>query len=173
MSALPDGLPVDIQTMDHIALATWDVTNAVGLLTNVLGATYVDGGDDPAGFRWLQFRLPGGKVEVLEPLDRDGFLYRFLTKRGEGLHHVTFYVADITDAIAKLRAAGYETVDVNIQSEHWKEAFLHPRDTSGVLIQIAETPVPEGGYGKLRPLEEVLADRPNLKPDQAAGRPGG
>jgi len=158
-------LPIDIQTMDHVALATWDVTNAVELLTKILGATYVDGGDDPAGFRWLQFRLPGGKIEVLEPLNREGFLYRFLTRRGEGLHHVTFYVSDLADAVAKLRSAGYEPVDVNLANEFWKEAFLHPRDTSGVLIQLAQTPVQEGGYGELRPLEDVLADRPNLKPD--------
>lgn len=165
MSQLPNELPIDIETMDHVALATWDVTNAVGLLTNVLGATFVDGGDDPAGFRWLQFRLPGGKIELLEPLDREGFLYRFLTRRGEGLHHVTFYVSDIESAIAKFRSAGYEPVDVHIESEHWKEAFLHPRDTSGVLIQIAQTSVPEGGYGALRPLDEFLADRPGLRPD--------
>ena len=173
MPDVPDRLPLAIEKMDHVAIATWDVTSAVGLFTNILGGTFVDGGDDPAGFRWLQFQLPGGKVELLEPLNREGFLYRFLTKRGEGLHHVTFYVADIAEAIKKLRSAGYEPVDVNVQSEHWKEAFLHPRDTSGVLIQIAETDVPEGGYGTLRPLDEFLADRPNLRPDQAADPVGG
>lgn len=152
--------------MDHVAIATWDVTNVVHLLKDVLGATYVDGGDDTAaGFRWLQFRLPGGKVEVLEPLTTDGFLYRFLTRRGEGLHHVTFYVSDLADSIPALTAAGYEPVDVNVEHASWKEAFLHPRDTSGVLFQLAQTPVPEGGYGGLRPLDEVLADRPNLRPD--------
>jgi methylmalonyl-CoA epimerase len=167
MSAdLPPDLPLEIREVDHVAIATWDVTNAVHLFTNVLGATYVDGGDDTAaGYRWLQFRLPGGKVELLEPLDSDGFLYRFLTKRGEGLHHITLYVRDLAGAIPRLAAAGYEPVDVSIAHAHWKEAFLHPRDTSGVLIQLAETPVPEGGYGELRPLDDVLADRPNLGRD--------
>lgn len=159
-------LPIQIQQMDHVAIATWDVTATVRLLTDILGATYVDGGDDTsAGFRWIQFRLPGGKIEVLEPLHRDGFLYRFLTKRGEGLHHVTFYVGDIADAIQKLTAAGYTPVDVNITHEFWKEAFLHPRDTSGVLIQLAQTPVPEGGPDGPPSLERMLADRPGLRPD--------
>lgn len=163
---MSSALPIEVLEMDHVAIATWDVGNAVHLLTNVLGATYVDGGDDTAaGFRWLQFRLPGGKIEVLEPLTTDGFLYRFLTRRGEGLHHVTFYVRDIAEAIPALVAAGYEPVDVNLEHASWKEAFLHPRDTSGVLFQLAQTPVPEGGYGPLRPLDEVLADRPNLRPD--------
>lgn len=158
-------LPIEVEKMDHVAIATWDVSHAVDLLTRILGATYVDGGDDAAGFRWLQFRLPGGKIEVLEPLTRDGFLYRFLTRRGEGLHHVTFYVSDLADSVSRLRAAGFEPVDVNLEHANWKEAFIRPREASGVLIQLAQTPVPEGGYGPLRPLEDVLADRPNLRPD--------
>jgi len=162
---MPSKLPIDIVAMDHVAIATWDVTNAVHLFMDVMGGRYVDGGNDPAGFRWLQFRLPGGKIEVLEPLDRDGFLYRFLTRRGEGLHHVTFYVRDLASEITKLTAAGYEPVDVNLAHEQWKEAFLHPRDTSGVLIQLAESPVPEGAYLSVASLEEMLADRPNLRPD--------
>lgn len=158
-------LPIEVLEMDHLAIATWDVTNAVHLLTNVLGAKYVDGGDDPSGFRWLQFRVPGGKVEVLEPLTSESFLYRFLTKRGEGLHHVTFYVRDLADAIPKLTAAGYEPVDVNLGHAEWKEAFLHPRDTSGVLIQLAQSPLPEGAYTTAFSLEQMLADRPDLRPE--------
>lgn len=159
-------LPIDIITIDHVAMATWDVSNAVHMLTDVLGAEFVDGGDETeAGFRWLQFKLPGGKIEVLEPLDRDGFLYRFLTRRGEGLHHVTVYVRDLAAEIPKLRAAGYEPVDVNLASEFWKEAFLHPRDTSGVLIQLAQTPVAGSDTTPPKPLAEFLADRPNLRPD--------
>lgn len=159
-------LPIEVLEMDHVAIATWDVTSAVHLLTNVLGARYVDGGDDTtAGFRWLQFRLPAGKIELLEPLSRDGFLYRFLTRRGEGLHHVTFYVRDLAEAVPALTAAGYEPVDVNLEHASWKEAFLHPRDTSGVLFQLAQTNVPEGGFEQVRALDDVLADRPNLRPD--------
>lgn len=163
---LPPDLPISVLTVDHVALATWDVTNAVRLFTEVLGGAYVDGGDDRAsGFRWLQFRLPGGKVELLEPLHREGFLYRFLTRRGEGLHHITLYVSDLSDAIAKLSATGYEPVDVNLAHDAWKEAFLHPRDTSGVLIQLAQTPFPEGTYPPPLALADALADRPNLRPD--------
>ena len=74
-------LPIEVQRLDHVAFATWDATPHVRLLTDILGAEFVDGGDDTGpGFRWLQFRLPqGGKIEIIEPLSRDGFLYRFLT----------------------------------------------------------------------------------------------
>ena len=152
--------------MDHVAFATWDATAHVRLLTEVLGATFVDAGDEPHnGFRWLQFALPGGKIEIVEPLHRDGFLYRFLTRRGEGMHHVTFYVKDLAQAIEQLRGASYAPVDINIAHDFWKEAFLHPRETDGVLIQLAQVGDPDVANPGLRPLEEYLADRPDLRPD--------
>jgi methylmalonyl-CoA/ethylmalonyl-CoA epimerase len=158
------GLPIDIIKVDHVAWATWDATSHVRLLTEVLGAGFVDGGDDTnSGFRWLQFQLPNFKVEIVEPLSRDGFLYRFLTKRGEGMHHMTVYVADLAKAIEQLRDADYEPVDINLVHATWKEAFLSPRETNGVLIQLAQTTDEKNPF--LRPLEEYLADRPNLRPD--------
>jgi methylmalonyl-CoA/ethylmalonyl-CoA epimerase len=160
-------LPIDVLRLDHVAIATWDAAGPVKLLTEILGATFVDGADQKeAGFRWLQFAFPGGgKVEVIEPLCTDGFLYRFLTKRGEGLHHITVYVADLARAIEQIRAAGYEPVDVDLTHEFWKEAFIHPRDANGVLLQLAENPIPDTPNPGLAPLADYLADRPNLKPD--------
>jgi methylmalonyl-CoA/ethylmalonyl-CoA epimerase len=159
-------LPIDILKLDHVAFATWDATSHVRLLTDVLGATFVDAGDEPHnGFRWLQFQLPTGKIEIIEPLTRDGFLYHFLTRRGEGVHHVTLYVKDLAVAVDQLRASGYEPVDVNLSNAFWKEAFLSPRETNGVLIQLAQVPDPELPNPNMRPLEEYLADRPNLRPD--------
>jgi hypothetical protein len=75
------------------------------------------------------------------------------------------YVRDLADAVKKVTEAGYAPVDVNLAHESWKEAFLHPRDTSGVLIQLAQTPFPEGGYPPPLSLDDALADRPNLRPD--------
>ena len=159
------GLPIEVLKVDHIAMATWDARGQARLLTEVLGATFFEGGDETnAGFRWLQFQLPGGKIEVLEPLHRDGFLYRFLTKRGEGLHHVTLYVSDLASAIPTLESAGYAPVDVNLTHAEWKEAFLHPRDTSGVLIQLAQVPDVDAPTAPPRELEAFLAEHVDLKP---------
>ena len=159
-------LPIDVLKVDHIAFAVWDAVAHVRLLTDVLGAEFVDAGDEPHnGFRWLQFKLSGGKVEIIEPLTRDGFLYRFLMKRGEGVHHVTVYVKDLAVAVEQLRAAGYEPVDVNLASPFWKEAFLSPREINGVLLQLAQVPDPEAANPDMKPLEEYLADRPGLRPD--------
>ena len=70
----------------------------------------------------------------------DGFVSRFLETRGEGVHHVTYRVQDIEAQVDRLRRAGVRLTLVNLANEHWKEAFLHPRDAHGVLIQLAESP---------------------------------
>jgi methylmalonyl-CoA epimerase len=163
---IADGLPIDVVKVDHVAMATWDARGPARMLTDVLGAEFVDGGDEPHnGFRWLQFQLPGGKIEVLEPLNREGFLYRFLTRRGEGLHHVTLYVTDLAAEIGKLGRAGFDPVDINLTHETWKEAFLHPHDTSGVLIQLAQVPDAYAETTPPRTLDSYLADHLDLRPD--------
>lgn len=167
MPNAPKDLPIDVLRFDHVAFATWDAVPHVRLLTDILGAAFVDAGDEPHnGFRWLQFKLPGGKVEIIEPLTRDGFLYRFLMRRGEGVHHVTVYVKDLAVALEQLRVAGYEPVDENLSSPFWKEAFMSPRETNGVLLQLAQVPDPELPNRNMRTLDEYLADRPNLRPSE-------
>jgi len=124
---------------DHVAVALRKIKPAVNLYRDALGGEYLMGGDQADGWRWVQFRYPGGgKVELLEPTG-DGFLSRFLDKRGEGLHHVTFKTDDIEAAIAQVRARGYELVDVNLDEPAWKEAFLRPSGAHGTLIQIAQS----------------------------------
>ena len=90
----------------------------------------------------------------------DGFLSRFLEKRGEGLHHVTFKTDDIDAAIEHLEGLGMELVDKHLDDPHWKEAFLRPTKSHGTLIQIAQSSVPDDvAKQRLRPgnLDELLA----------------
>jgi methylmalonyl-CoA epimerase len=127
--------------LDHVAVALHEIRPAVRLFRDALGGEYLMGGDAPDAWRWVQFRWPGGgKVELLEPKG-DGFLSRFLDRRGEGLHHMTFKTDDIEAAIAQVEAQGYELVDVDVSSPRWKEAFLRPRGAHGTLIQVAQPAV--------------------------------
>jgi methylmalonyl-CoA/ethylmalonyl-CoA epimerase len=125
--------------LDHVAVAVHSIKPALKLYRDGLGGEYLMGGDVADTWRWVQLRFPGGgKVELLEPLG-EGFLSRFLEKRGEGLHHITFKTDDIGEAISELEGKGYELVDVNLDSPHWKEAFLRPSKAHGTLIQIAQS----------------------------------
>jgi methylmalonyl-CoA epimerase len=129
--------------LDHVAVALRSIKPALALYRDGLGGEYLMGGDEQETWRWLQLRYPGGgKVELLEPLG-EGFLSRFLDKRGEGMHHVTFKTDDIRAAIDHLRALGYELVDVNLDDPNWQEAFLRPSRSHGTLIQIAQSSAPD------------------------------
>lgn len=127
--------------LDHVAIAVHDIGRAIPVYADALGGRFLFGGDNDAqGFRFAQFKFPnGGKVELVTPLSPDGFVARFLERRGEGVHHVTFKTGDIEAAIAELRASGLEPMMVNLRTPQWKEAFLHPRQAAGTLVQIAES----------------------------------
>ena len=76
-----------------------------------------------------------------------GFMHRFLERRGPGIHHTTFTVPDLKEACAKASALGYDVVGYNDAIPSWKEAFLHPKQALGIVIQLAESdPSIEGGW---------------------------
>jgi methylmalonyl-CoA/ethylmalonyl-CoA epimerase len=131
-----------IRELDHVSIAVNSIEVALQLYRDVLGGRQVEEGASPdKGFRYLMLEYPGGgRVELIEPLGEASFLHKFLRARGEGLHHVTFKVQSIEECIEVLARAGYHTVLQDFSDPSWKEAFLHPKDAHGVLIQFAETP---------------------------------
>ena len=145
--------------LDHTAVAVHSIKDALRLYRDALGGEYLMGGDS-GDFRWLQVRFPNGaKVELIEPL-REGFLTKFLEKHGEGLHHMTFKTDDIEAAIEHVKGLGYDLVDVSLEGDDWKEAFLRPSGAHGTLIQIAWSSRPDDEASRhLRPsnLEELLS----------------
>jgi methylmalonyl-CoA/ethylmalonyl-CoA epimerase len=133
--------------LDHVAIATLELPDGWDLFGGVLGGTWVYGGDSP-GFWWGQLRFrTGPKIELLTPTGGPdaAFLERFLATRGAGPHHLNFMVPDISDTLARVRALGIEPVQVSLANPAWKEAFLHPKDAHGIVIQVAEQsgPPPE------------------------------
>jgi len=86
--------------------------------------------------------LPAGdsRIELLEPTAPDSPIQRFLEKRGEGIHHLCFQVEDIGRKIEELRAASLQLISMSSETglEGRKIAFLHPKSTHGVLIELVE-----------------------------------
>jgi methylmalonyl-CoA/ethylmalonyl-CoA epimerase len=124
---------------DHIAIAVPRLADADAILAGQLGgrSTY---GATTEDYRFRHWRYEGGgDLEVLEPAGENGFLHRFLAQRGPGIHHVTFTVPDLDEACGRARAGGYSIVGYDDSDPQWKEAFLHPRQAQGIVVQFAET----------------------------------
>ncbi len=142
---MADRVPSDAREkaiLDHVAIGTGVLTDGWQLFGGLLGGTWTYGGDSP-GFWWGQVQFAAGpKVELITPAGGrepdSGFLKRFLDARGAGPHHLNFIVPHIEETLARVSALGIEPVQVSLQSPAWKEAFLHPRDVYGIVIQVAE-----------------------------------
>lgn len=130
--------------LDHIAIALPSISRAPDVLVGVLGG--VPDRSRPAGvFRWATWRFEGGGcIEILEPVGADGFLHRFLSAHGPGVHHVTFKVPRLSEACRRAHALGYDIVGRDESDPSWKEAFLHPKQAQGIVVQIVEAAAPAG-----------------------------
>jgi methylmalonyl-CoA/ethylmalonyl-CoA epimerase len=126
--------------LDHLAIGTRALSGGWELLGGVLGGTWAYGGDS-AGFWWGQLEFAAGpKIELLTPTGGPGaaFLDRFLAARGAGPHHFNFLVTDIEGTLARIKASGIEPIGVSLADPGWREAFLHPRDAHGIVVQVAQ-----------------------------------
>lgn len=123
---------------DHIAIAAPRMTDAVDTLTGILGGI-PDYGGLSGPYTFGQWGFAPGCIEVLEPAGQDGFLHRFLAQRGPGIHHVTFRVPSLREACDRAEAAGYEVVGYDDSDPQWSEAFLHPKQALGIVVQFAQT----------------------------------
>lgn len=88
----------------------------------------------------LPLRSGDSWIELVQPLDLDSSLGRFLETRGGGLHHVAYLVDDLAGTLARLAEAGVELIDrePRIGLHGWHIAFIHPRSCAGVLTELVE-----------------------------------
>ncbi len=126
--------------LDHVAVAVPAMAPTALVLVGTLGAQPFEGGPG-VGFQWSQWVFAsGGRLELIEPHGPpDGFLHRFLARHGAGVHHVTFKVPELAHAAERARRFGYDVVGYDDRHPSWKEAFLHPKQAQGIVVQLAES----------------------------------
>ncbi len=123
--------------LDHIGIAVRSVDQARKFFEGTLGARFLHESQRPEdGFRVINFDLQGLIIELIEPVGDDSFVQKFIDKRGEGMHHLTFNVPDARERAAELKAQGVRIVDERQWPGDSYEAFISPRSSHGVLIQI-------------------------------------
>jgi methylmalonyl-CoA epimerase len=127
--------------IDHIGVAVADLEAAIELHTGAYGMEVAHRETvSEQGVEAVLLDVGENHVELLKPLSDDTPVGRFLAKRGPGLHHVAYQVADIDAVLAALAEAGVRLIDaeprVGIRSS--RVAFLHPSASGGVLTEIVE-----------------------------------
>jgi methylmalonyl-CoA epimerase len=125
----------------HVGIAVRSLEEAIPVWVKALGLTHVDTIDfDSMKVRIAFLRGGTAELELLEPTAADSPVGRFLEKRGEGMHHLSFLVPDLEKALREAEAAGMELIDRSPRegSHSTKIAFLSPRSLTGVLVELCE-----------------------------------
>jgi methylmalonyl-CoA/ethylmalonyl-CoA epimerase len=125
--------------VSHIGIAVEALAGSLPFFRDVLGLTEVPL-DDADGASIVGFSAGESLVELLEPDDPTSPIARFVAKRGPGIHHICFAVDDLDAMLARCRAAGVELIDEKprVGAEGKRIAFLHPRSTGGVLVELSD-----------------------------------
>jgi methylmalonyl-CoA/ethylmalonyl-CoA epimerase len=126
-------------TISHIGIATGDLAAVLPFYRDVLGMPEVPLHDSD-GARIAGLRAGDALVELLQPSESGSPVAKFLAKRGPGIHHICLAVDDLDGTLARCEAAGVELIDQVPRrgAEGKRIAFLHPRSTGGVLVELTE-----------------------------------
>ncbi|MDH4264452.1 MAG: VOC family protein [Deltaproteobacteria bacterium] len=129
-----------IRRIDHVSIAVRDLERARTFFLDGLGGRELYCAPVPEQkYRWTTVELGTScLIELIDPLEKDGFLDRFLEKRGEGPHHITVQVNDLQETYRILQEKGIPTFGYAEPFPGWKELYVHPKNAFGTLIQFAE-----------------------------------
>ncbi len=127
--------------LDHIGIAVSNLKEANALFEEILGsAPYKE--EEVEGEKVITSFFSAGesKIELLLSSDPDGAIGRFIEKRGPGIHHIAFEVENIREKMDYYSQKGYRLLNKEPKkgADNKLIAFLHPKDTSGVLIELCE-----------------------------------
>jgi methylmalonyl-CoA epimerase len=133
---------VEGRGIHHLGVAVDDLDTALETYGRLFGGELEHRGTmEDQGVRAAVLRIGDGRVELLEPLGADTPVGRFLAKRGPGMHHVAYEVADLGAALAQLADAGADLIDERPREGLFglQVAFVHPDSVHGVLSEVVST----------------------------------
>jgi len=127
--------------IEHIGIAVTDLQNSISFYEKVFGLKCYNIEEvTDQKVRTAFFMVGQTKIELLESTDPEGPIGKFIEKRGEGIHHIAFAVDNITEQLKHAEGEGVRLIDAKPRkgAEGLDIAFLHPKSTAGVLIEICE-----------------------------------
>lgn len=130
-----------IKRIDHVAIAVQGLESTVRFFADTLGLAFSHISDEPEQqARVAFFPVGDSEVELVEPTSDESGLAKWLAKRGEGLHHLCLEVDDLDAVLARLHEQGVQLINATpvTNSAGRRLAFVHPKATHGVLIELYE-----------------------------------
>lgn len=134
-----EGPLADLPRIAHVGIAVADLEPALAFYRDVLGVV-PHPPETVDGATILALPLGESEVELLAPLYPDSPIGKFLARRGPGIHHICYRVADLDAALEACRAAGYRLVDEvpRTGAGGRRIAFVHPKATAGILLELTD-----------------------------------
>ncbi|MCX6063274.1 MAG: methylmalonyl-CoA epimerase [Caldiserica bacterium] len=132
---------MNLKNVDHIGIAVSNLQESLSFWETSLGIE-LHGLEEVTEQHVRTAFLPigGTEIELLEPTSPDSTIAKFIEKRGEGLHHIAIRVDDIEVALVELKAKGVQLIDETPRggAGGTRIAFVHPKSTHGVLLELCE-----------------------------------
>jgi len=130
-----------VKHIDHIGVAVKDIGQAGRFYTDILGIKLQEEevvADQKVRVAFLP--ITDSEIELLQSTEPDGPVAKFIEKKGEGVQHIAFRVENIEEALAEMKAKGIKMIDEKprIGAGGAKIAFVHPKETNGVLVEICQ-----------------------------------
>ena len=127
--------------IEHIGIAVKDLEQAEAVYAKLLGSpSYKREVVEREGVITSFFRMGPNKIELLESTRPDGPIAKAIEKRGEGIHHIAFEVADIRAEMARLKAEGFQLLSDEPKpgADNKLVCFVHPKSANGVLVELTQ-----------------------------------
>lgn len=128
-----------MEKLEHIGIAVKNLSHSKPLFEVLLNTNcYKEEVVETASVRTAFFSVGGQKIELLESMDPNGIIARYIAKKGEGVHHLAFMVTDIEAEMKRLTEQGFELLNDEPMpgADNKLVCFLHPKNTNGVLIEL-------------------------------------
>ncbi len=131
-----------VDYIDHVGIAVQDLDAALTLFSGVFGAPRPEVRElADQGVRGALVQVGQTRLELLEPTAADTPIGRFIGRRGEGLHHLAFYVTDLPGKLQVVAESGLQLIDQEPREGLSGDiAFIHPRSVFGILTELVERP---------------------------------
>ena len=133
-----------IKKIEHLGIAVKSLDEAIPLYEKLLQTTcYKTESVSSQGVNTAFFQIGEAKIELLEASNQNSPIAKFLSKRGEGFHHVAFEVDDIEEELARLQKLDFILLHLSPKegADNKRIAFLHPKSTMGMLIELCQNTI--------------------------------